>query len=102
MNSRTTTAITVLVKFQPPRYWGESMSHISGLGKPWDASMGQKAVTSNPGKNSVEHSRIWLRKEPVSDPSLFRTCEIGLIRMNQKVRGNVGPVLKGSGPVLTA
>jgi hypothetical protein len=61
--------------------------------------MGQKAVTSSPRKNPAEHSRIWLRKEPASDPSLFRTCETGLLRMDQKVRDYEGPVLNGSGPI---
>lgn len=91
--------ISVLVRFQLPRYWGNSVSHTLEGGIFQGASMGQKAVTSNPRRNPAEQSRIWLREKPVFDPSLSRNMRNGLLRMNQKVRDYEGSVLKGSDPI---
>lgn len=74
-----------MVRFHLPWHWGNSMAHTWERGNLQGASMGQKGVTLNPRENPPEHSLIRLREKPVSDLSLCRTCETGLIRMNQKV-----------------
>jgi hypothetical protein len=70
----------VVVKFHLPRLRGNSVDHAPAAGDRRGASMVQKGVRRNPTVDPSEHSRTWLREEPASDPSLFRTCETGLTR----------------------
>lgn len=72
--------LSVAVKFRLPRLRGKSMGHAPLAGCQWGASMAQKGVMPNSTANPSEHSRIWLREKPVSDPSLFQRCETELIR----------------------